>query len=56
MNAHVIQFAERRMMQRASLIELRDARRIAKRTGNHQVAAHIAREIMRRLCDETDSA
>lgn len=49
MNAHVIQFAERQILARASLIELRDARRRLKAQGNTQEAERITAEIGRRL-------
>ncbi len=49
MNAHVIQFAERQILSRASLIELRDARRQLKAQGNTQAAELMMAEIMRRL-------
>lgn len=50
MNAHIIVFAEVQILRRASLIQLRDARRLAKRTGNARAASTITREIKRRLC------
>ena len=49
MNAHVIQFAERQILSRASLIELRDARRLLKEQGNTQAADRMMTEIKRRL-------
>ncbi len=49
MNAHVIQFAERQILSRASLIELRDARRQLKAQGNTKAADRMMVEIKRRL-------
>ena len=50
MNAHVVVYSEIQIIRRASLIELRDARRLAKRTGSARAANAIATEIMRRFC------
>jgi len=49
MNARVIQFAERQILIRASLIELRNARRQLKAQGNTQAADRMMAEIKRRL-------
>jgi hypothetical protein len=50
MNAHVVSYSEFQIIRRASLIELRDARRLARRTGSIRAAGVIAQEIARRLC------
>lgn len=53
MNAHVIQFAERQILRRASLLELRNARRQLLRQGNAQAAQVMWNEISRRLGHES---
>lgn len=49
MNAHVIAFAEVQILRRASLLELRNARRQLLRQGKPQAAQVMMNEIMRRL-------
>lgn len=49
MNAHVIVFAEVQILHRASLLELRNARRLLLRQGKAQAAQVMWNEITRRL-------
>lgn len=49
MNAHVIRFAEHQILRRASLLDLRNARRILRRQGNTKAADMMMAEIKRRL-------
>lgn len=49
MNAHVVVFAEVQILRRASLLELRNARRLLLRQGKPGAAQIMMDEIMRRL-------
>lgn len=49
MNAHVIAFAEVQIIRRASLLELRNARRMLLRQGKPEAAQIMWNEITRRL-------
>lgn len=49
MNAHVVVFAESQILRRASLLELRNARRLLLRQGKTQAAQVMWNEITRRI-------
>lgn len=51
MNAHIIAFARNKIITTASLIDLRDARRLAIRTGDNHSASLFMGEIRRRMVD-----
>lgn len=49
MNAHVVVFAEFQILRSASLLELRNARRLLLRQGKTQAAQVMWNEITRRI-------
>lgn len=49
MTAHVIAFTIRRILKEASLIDLRDARKVADRVQDSTLAKLIQEEVERRL-------
>lgn len=49
MNAHIIAFARHQIITTASLVELREAGRLALRAGDHASAAAFKAEIARRM-------